>query len=156
MVLAPRISSDSFGLKGATHFEINGSTSLTNVPPINELKDIKSAIYEGERALIYNRSSFSPDTAKPSFSSLENKGYVQSQLELFEGNDKERSLGLPMIKNNNEEFVNSFSQNGSQYEMIYEANNSPISNVVTNIYENIYSILDGSKSRNGENINIRL
>ena len=79
MVLAPRISSDSFGLKGATHFEINGSTSLTNVPPINELKDIKSAIYEGERALIYNRSSFSPDTAKPSFSSLENKGYVQNK-----------------------------------------------------------------------------
>ena len=66
MVLAPRISSDMFGLKGASHFEINGSTTSTNVPPINELKDIRSAIYDGERALIYNSPNLSSDSSKGS------------------------------------------------------------------------------------------
>jgi len=157
LVLAPRISSDMFGLKGASHFEINGSTTSTNVPPINELKDIRSAIYDGERALIYNSSNLSSDSSKGSGSRPDGTQYVSSdQLELFVNKDKDRSLSLPMLKNDNEEFASSFSDNGSKHVMNHEVNNSPIFALVTNIYENVASIIDGSRAQNGENINISL
>jgi len=156
LVLAPRISSDMFGLKSASHFEINGSTTSANVPPINELKDIRSAIYNGERALIYNSSNLSPDSAKGFGSGPNDTQYVSDQLELFVNKDRNRSLSLPMLKNDNEEFVSSFSDNGSKHVMNYEVNNSPIFALVTNIYENVASIIDGSRAQNGENINISL
>jgi hypothetical protein len=157
LVLAPRISSDSLGLKGATHFEINGNLTSTNVPPINELKDIRSAIYGGDRALIYNPSNLSADSAKGSASEPDDTQYVSNQLELFaRKKNKDLSLSFSLLKNDNEEFVNSFSDNGSQHVMRYEVDNLPTFSVVTNIYENVASIIDGSKAQNGENINISL
>ena len=83
--------------------------------------------------------------------------YVSSdQLELFVNKDRDRSLSLPMLKNDNEEFASSFSDNGSKYVINYEVNNSPIFALVTNIYENVASVIDGSRAQNGENINIYL
>jgi hypothetical protein len=141
---------------GATHFGINGNLTSTNVPPINELKDIRSATYGDDRALIYNPSNLGADLAKGSASEPDDTQYVTNQLELFATKNKDRSLSLSMLKNDNEEFVNSFSDNGSQHVMRYEVDNLPIFSVVTNIYENVASIVDGSKAQNGEKINISL